>query len=279
VHGLLNLALTAEQAGFDAVWASKHICAPVEDALTDSLPWAMFSALGSRTRSVAIGVGLTDAADGDTPPLTAATLSALETLYPARVFVTLSQDVPHAHSNWLDEMLEALRGAARPSSGLPLLVAGTDEAAAQLAGELGDGWVTDARALGSTAIRSAFCRGAASVGKDWDALRVVAFQSVVVGGTAELDQAAAVSTLRGGCLEQLLHSVPRPRRWGKNLAVYEPFATWLVSDDPAVHVTGTCSLLARGATDVFIHTEQYDVRRVIDFYARRVLPALSGTAI
>jgi hypothetical protein len=49
---------------------------------------------------------------------------------------------------------------------------------------------------------------------------------------------------------------------------------WLVSPDPIEHVKGVQDLAARGATHVFIHTPQPDQRKVIDFYAKGVLPAL-----
>jgi hypothetical protein len=51
-----------------------------------------------------------------------------------------------------------------------------------------------------------------------------------------------------------------------------------VSDDPRVHIENVLKLRESGATDVFIHSGQYDQQRVIDFYSRNVLPEFSSHA-
>jgi hypothetical protein len=51
---------------------------------------------------------------------------------------------------------------------------------------------------------------------------------------------------------------------------------WPVGTDPAVHVAAIDKLFASGATIVNIHSGQADQKKVIDFYARSVLPRLGN---
>ena len=51
---------------------------------------------------------------------------------------------------------------------------------------------------------------------------------------------------------------------------------WTISPDPQAHIEAMRSLIAAGATHVFVHSAQDDQRRFIDFYGREVLPALRG---
>ena len=51
--------------------------------------------------------------------------------------------------------------------------------------------------------------------------------------------------------------------------------SWVVGREPAVHTRRLEELFAAGATQVYIHSAQPDQLRVIEFYGREVLPALS----
>ncbi len=50
-----------------------------------------------------------------------------------------------------------------------------------------------------------------------------------------------------------------------------------MSPEPAAHVQKIKELFASGATVVNIHSGEQDQQRVIDFYAREVLPQLKST--
>jgi alkanesulfonate monooxygenase SsuD/methylene tetrahydromethanopterin reductase-like flavin-dependent oxidoreductase (luciferase family) len=51
--------------------------------------------------------------------------------------------------------------------------------------------------------------------------------------------------------------------------------SWAIGRDPAVHIRRIEELFGAGATQVYVHSAQPDQLRVIQFYAREVLPALS----
>ena len=52
----------------------------------------------------------------------------------------------------------------------------------------------------------------------------------------------------------------------------EVYGDWQIGEDPDGHVQAIEKLLASGVTHVFVHSPQGDQKRVIDFYAREVLP-------
>jgi len=54
------------------------------------------------------------------------------------------------------------------------------------------------------------------------------------------------------------------------------YGDWQIGEDPAVHVQAIEKLLASGVTHVFVHSPQGNEKRIIDFYAREVLPRLRG---
>jgi hypothetical protein len=51
---------------------------------------------------------------------------------------------------------------------------------------------------------------------------------------------------------------------------------WPVGTDPAIHVAAIEKLFESGATVVNIHSGQADQKKVIDFYARAVLPKFAS---
>jgi hypothetical protein len=107
--------------------------------------------------------------------------------------------------------------------------------------------------------------------KDPNALPVLVQLDVVVGGTAELEEAAELSQYPPVGFAELLGDPDRLAR-DKRLARFDPFRTWLLGEDPEMHVQAIRSVVTAGATDLYIHSGQRDLRRVIRFYGQQVLP-------
>jgi alkanesulfonate monooxygenase SsuD/methylene tetrahydromethanopterin reductase-like flavin-dependent oxidoreductase (luciferase family) len=110
-------------------------------------------------------------------------------------------------------------------------------------------------------------------------MRVLVESYVVVGGAAEAEEAARLWRFIPIGFTELL-DIPDPReiqRLAEERATLdEVHRNSVVSEDPQVHIDAIQKQLQAGATDIFIHSGQSDQHRVIDFYARQVLPRLSG---
>ena len=58
----------------------------------------------------------------------------------------------------------------------------------------------------------------------------------------------------------------------QQISIAEVIKSWAVGTDPEVHIRKLQSLFASGATIVNVHSGHPDQERVIEFYARNVLP-------
>jgi TAT-translocated FGD2 family F420-dependent dehydrogenase len=306
---LIELGIAAEEAGFDAIWTSDHFHPWQNNQGHAGQAWITLAALGQRTGSIAIGTGVTCPLYRYPPAVVAQAFASLGVLYPGRVFLGVGSgealnEVPSG-GGWgdaaerakrLEEALRlirqlwagdwvnhqgrfyALRGARiydLPAQAVPIYVAGSGQRTARLAGELGDGWITDAASLGAREVRQAFDDGVRAAGKELAQRRILIESFVVVGGQAEAREAARYwRFVPIGFKELLDEADPRAiqRAAEQRLSLEQVYDTWVVGDDPAAHIRGIQKLVDRGATDVFIHSGQTDQRRVLKFYATHVLP-------
>ena len=309
VPELVELGVAAEQAGFDAVWTSDHFHPWQDNQGHAGQAWITLAALGQRTRSIVFGTGVTCPLYRYRPAVVAQAFASLGVLYPGRVFLGVGSgealnEVPSG-GGWADarervgRLEEALRLIRRlwmgdwvdspgpyypvrgariydiPPQPLPIYVAAGSRRTARLAGELGDGWITDAASLSEPDLKDAFGHGARAASKDAARLRVLIESFVVVGSQAEAREAATFWRFVPIGLKELLDE-PDPRAIQRaaeqRLPLEEVYGRWIVGTDPEHHVRGIQKLLDEGATDVFIHSGQADQRRVMDFYARHVVP-------
>jgi TAT-translocated FGD2 family F420-dependent dehydrogenase len=308
---LLELGAAAEQAGFEAVWASDHFHPWQDNQGHGGQAWITLAALGQRTSAIALGSGVTCPLFRYRPAVVAQAFASLGVLYPNRVFLGLGSgealnEVPPG-GGWadagerVDRLDEALRLIRRlwggdwvdfdgsfysvrgcriydlPAERVPIYVAASGRRTLQLAAELADGWITDATSLGDAELRDAFRQGLRAADKQDRSSRVLIESYVVVGGQAEAREAATYWRFVPIGLKELLDE-PDPRAIQhaaeQRLSVEQVYERWIVSQDPAAHIQGIQRLLDQGATDVFIHSGQADQRRVIEFYGSHVLPRL-----
>jgi G6PDH family F420-dependent oxidoreductase len=237
--------------------------------------------------------------------------ASLGVLYPGRVFLGLGSgealnEVPAGGGfgparERLDRLEEALRlirqlwtgdwtdhpGPYYPVQGariydlppqpVPIYLAASGRRSSRLAGELADGWITDAASLANQTFRDAHRQGCQAAGKDPASQRILIEHYVVVGGDAEARAAAQAWRFQPIGLSDLIDE-PDPRviqrAAEQKLSLEQVSGQWVVSADAEPHVEGIQRLFDQGATDVFVHTGQPDQRRAIDFYASQVLPKL-----
>jgi TAT-translocated FGD2 family F420-dependent dehydrogenase len=312
---LLELGLAAERAGFDELWTSDHFHPWQDNQGQSGQAWITLAALSQRTQTVPFGTGVTCPTFRYRPAIVAQAFSSLAVLSPGRVFLGIGSgealnEMPSG-GGWadvrerLDRMVEAVQlirqlwtgewvthagtyyqvDNARiydlPPQAIPIYIAASGKRAARIAGEIGDGWITDAASVGNPETREAFRAGARAAGKNPDRLRVLVESFVVVGGTPEAEEAARLWRFLPVGFTELLDE-PDPRTIQhvaeQKVSLADVYRNWTVGDDPRVHSDNIRKQFEAGATDVFIHTGQPDQDRVIDFYGRHVLPELRGRA-
>lgn len=307
---LVELAVAAEQAGFDAVWTSDHFM-PWQDNEGHAVQaTVLLGALTQRTRRIRIGTGVTCPIYRYHPAIVAQTFATLATFAPGRVFLGCGKgealnekaatgrwDGHAGRSDRWREAIETIRALwsghwvdhdgrhyrvngklyDAPPEPIPLYMAASGTKSIGMAGRFGDGWITSAKDAMSAEKRKAFADAVVASGRDPNDVPVIAETWVVVGGTREAEEAAT----RWRFIPQAFTTYftnPDPRAIQRDAAASIPlrsvYQDWAVSEDPAVHVAAIRRLLDGGTRQVFIHSGQQDQRRVIEFYGRQVLPQL-----
>lgn len=310
---LVESAVEAERAGFDSVWASDHFHPWQENQGHAANAWLTLAAIGQRTSNVMLGTAVTCPIYRNRPALVAQAFATLGVLYPYRVFlgvgtgeavnempagggwgpyreriVRLREAVTLIRRLW-DEDRVSHRGQAfpianakiydKPKTRVPIYIAASGPRSAFLAGEIGDGWMTGSGTLLEREdVVRAFRRGGAarSAAARGNEPEVLVEQYVFVGDEDEAYEAAPLWQF--GPVENLVRDMDDPREIQATAeaesSLDDVVKRWLVSRDPADHVSQLRKLFEAGATHVAIHSAQPDQRRLIDFYGREVLPAV-----
>lgn len=312
---LVEYAVAAEEAGFDGVWASDHFHPWQDNQGHCGHAWITLAAVGQLTKRIAIGTGVTCPIYRYHPPIVAQAFATLAALYPGRLFLgvgtgealnelpggggwgpyreraaRLREAITLIRRLWSGEWvtsqgpafpLENARLYTEPPVPVPIFVAASGRGSAHLAGELGDGWITNADAFPpEPGVAQAYRSGLALAGKDEREAHVLVELYVVVGDEAEALEAARLWQF-GPVMNQLLNLAdPRliQRRAEAMSAPGKTIASWVVSPDPTAHVNRIEELFRNGVTQVYIHVPQPNQRAVIDFYSREVLPAVGRSS-
>ena len=302
---LVAQARAAEEAGFQYVWASDHI-QPWQDNEGHSMfPWLTLALVGSNTSRVSFGTGVTCPTYRYHPATVAQAFASLAILNPGRVFLGLGtgerlneQATTNAFGNYTerhDRLVEAI-GLIRqlwsgsrisfagryfqtnalklydvPETPPPIFVAAGGPKSARLAGQYGDGWITQARDVTDPKLLAAFGAGAQTAHRDPGSLGKRAEMFAVVGDSAEAGRAAALWRFTAGAVDQ-----PNPveiQRAAESNPIDKVLANWTVGTDPATHIKAVQAVLDAGAVP-FLHFPQDDPVSAIQFYRTNVLPKL-----
>jgi alkanesulfonate monooxygenase SsuD/methylene tetrahydromethanopterin reductase-like flavin-dependent oxidoreductase (luciferase family) len=166
-----------------------------------------------------------------------------------------------------------------PPQPVPLLTAANGRKSMRLAGQYGDGLVTDPETWKKH--KAEWQDGARVAGKNPDEMPVLVEQYVVVGSADEARKAAELWRF-GPKAFKTLYNVRDPaeiqRRAAAGTSIEEVVKGWPISTDPGPHLERIHELQESGVSIVNIHAGQPDQRRVLDFYATRVLPKLAQPA-
>jgi G6PDH family F420-dependent oxidoreductase len=320
----VDAAVRAELAGFDSVWASDHFHPFQENQGHAGNAWLTLAAIGQRTTRVTLGTAVTCPIYRNRPALVAQAFATLGDLYPGRVFLGTGtgeavNELP-AGGGWgpYNERFARLREAVtlirrlwtqdwvthdgpafpiananiydKPAEPIPIYIAASGPRSATLAGEIGDGWITDAGTLlASDRVAQAF-RGASNVADAENmpsaeippsmeilpSPEILVEQYVFVGDRAAAYKAAPIWQFAP--VEGRIRAMDDPREIQTfaeaEVSLDQVVEPWLVSEDPRAHVDQINRLVEAGATQVAVHSVQPDQDRLIDFYGQHVLPAL-----
>src|SRR5262249_19197012 len=232
-------ARAAEEAGFQYVWASDHI-QPWQDNEGHSMfPWLTLALVGNSTSHISFGTGVTCPTYRYHPATVAQAFASLAILSPGRVFLGLGtgerlneQATTNAFGNYTerhDRLVEAI-GLIRqlwsgsrisfaghyfqtnalklydvPATPPPIFVAASGPKSATLAGQYGDGWITQAHDVTNSKLLAAFTAGAQTAGRDPASLGKRAEMFAVVGDNGQAARAATLWRFTAPAVDQ-----PRP---------------------------------------------------------------------
>lgn len=308
VPELVNIGGWAKQAGFDLLATSDHLQPWQANEGHCGEAWVTLAAAGERTNPAWIGTTVTCPTLRYNPAVVAEAFASLSLLYPGRVFLgvgsgeALNEEAatglwPKWPERW-ERLIEAI-GIIRalwngeqlahqgkyynvearlydpPPQPIPLLTAANGKKSMRLAGQHGDGLITDP--LTWKQYKSEWEGGARDAGKNPADMPVLVEQFVVVGDKDEAQRAAEFWRFIPKAFKKY-YNVAGPaeiqQQADSQVPLEQIISEWPVGTDPAIHVEAISKLFDSGATIVNIHSGQPDQKKVIEFYASSVLPKL-----
>jgi F420-dependent hydroxymycolic acid dehydrogenase len=308
---LVQLGIAAEQAGFDLISTSDHFQPWQDNEGHSGLAWETLAALGQRTQRILMGTMVTCPTYRYRPAIVAEAFATLSLLNPGRIFLGVGtgealNEIPSG-GGWgpyaeraerLKEAVMILRGLwsgqpfsyagdhyqikqARlydaPPHPVPIYIAGYGPKSMQLAGEYGDGLITQAKLATKPDGLAPYHEAARQVKKDPRTMPVFVEQMVVVGNRQEAQRWAELWRFMPKSFNTYVTD-PDPRsirqRAEREVPIEQVYEKWPISENPDDHIQGIRKLVESGVTHVMIHSPQGDQARVIDFYGKQVLPRL-----
>lgn len=306
---LADLGVAAEEAGFDAIATSDHFMPWQDNQGHAGLAWVTLAVLGQRTTHLRMCTAVTCPTYRYNPAVVAEAFATLSLFFPGRITLGLGTgealneiptgggwgDYTERHDRlaeavdiirqlWTGEWVDYdgryyhIKHAKlydKPAQPIPIYIASEGLHSARLAGRYGDGWITHKKTLDQREMRSAFEEGARADGKDPATLPIALEHYVVYGDEAEAARWAKLWRFLG---DPKLVLDPSPvdieRTAEQTVPLEQVYSQWPVSTDPEVHIAAMRKLLEAGASQIYVHSPQGDLRKVIEFYGREVLPVV-----
>lgn len=306
VPQLVEIGAHASRSGFQLLATSDHFQPWQANQGHSGEAWVTLGALGAQAARSWMGTTVTCPTLRYNPAVVAEAFATLGNLYPGRVFLGVGsgealneQAATGAWPKWperWERLVEAI-GVVRqlwtgqqvshrgkyytvdaklydpPAQPIPLLTAANGKKSMRLAGQHGDGLITDPASWQQH--KSEWQEGARSAGKNPADMPVLVEHYVVVGDEAEAKHAAELWRF-GPKAFKTYYNIPDPTRIQQRAEAEIPLdqviKSWAVGTDPQIHIAAIQKLFDSGATIVNVHSGQPDQKKVIDFYAGHVLP-------
>jgi TAT-translocated FGD2 family F420-dependent dehydrogenase len=312
VQDIVRIGKTASASGFDVLSTSDHFQPWQANEGHAGSAWVTMAALGHQAPRSWMGTTVTCPTIRYNPAVVAEAFASLSLLYPGRVFLGVGSGEalneaaatgiwPKWQERW-DRLIEAMtiiralwtgqpvshkgqfytvdaRLYDPPAQPIPLLTAANGRKSMKLAGQYGDGLITDP--LTWKQHKSEWESSARAAGKDPADMPVLVEQYVVVGDRTEAQRAAELWRFGPKAFKSYF-DVTDPAEIERKADAEVPIDTvlesWAVGTDPDTHISKVKALFASGASIVNIHTGQQNQKRVIDFYGSHVIPAVRKPA-
>jgi TAT-translocated FGD2 family F420-dependent dehydrogenase len=312
VPALVRLGGLASRAGFDVLATSDHFQPWQANEGHAGLAWVTMAALGAHASSSWMGTTVTCPTLRYNPAVVAEAFASLSLLYPGRIFLGVGsgealneQAATGAWPKWQerwDRLIEALaiirqlwsgqqvshKGKYyaveaklydKPAQPIPVLTAANGRKSMRLAGQYGDGLITDP--LTWKQHKAEWEIAARNAGKDPSEMPVLVEQFVVVGDDAAAQQPAELWRFIPKAFKSY-YNVADPaeiqRRAESEISLEQVIKQWPIGADPARHIAAIHELFESGVSIVNVHAGQMDQERVIEFYARHVLSKIGQPA-
>ncbi|MBV8893667.1 MAG: TIGR03557 family F420-dependent LLM class oxidoreductase [Acidobacteria bacterium] len=306
VPELVQFGADASQAGFGALAYSDHLQPWQANEGHAGQAWVTLSAVGSQALSSWIGTMVTCPTIRYNPAVVAEAFASLSLLYPGRVFLGVGSGEavneeaatgywPPWSERWgrLIEAISIIRALWSgeqvqfqgqyytvnaklydpPAQPIPLLTAANGMKSMRLAGQYGDGLITDPKTWQQ--YKTEWQEGANAAGKDPGQMPVMVQQYVVVGDQSDAQQAAELWRFLPKAFTTY-YNIPSPveieQLADQQVPLSQVIAQWVVGTDPSVHINAINELFNSGVSVVEIVSGQPDQQRVIGFYGDNVLP-------
>jgi coenzyme F420-dependent glucose-6-phosphate dehydrogenase len=316
---LLDFSIHAEACGFDSVVVSDHYQPWRHTDGHAPYSFAWLAALGERTSKVRLGTSVVTPTFRYHPAIVAQAMGTLDQLSPGRVFLGVGtgesmNEIPVLGIQWpaFKERFGRLREAVeimqrlwtedhvtfdgdyyhtrdatvydKPTSRMPLYVAGAGGQAARFAGRVADGFICTsgkARELYTETLLPGLLEGANRAGRDPNSIEKMIEMKV----SFDTDRQRALEDTRIWAALALPPEakvgVEDPRemeRLAAELPIEKAASRWIVSSDPDEQVEAIKPYLEMGFTHLVFHAPGPDQKRFLELYGEQVLPRLRALA-
>ncbi len=306
VPELIETGAMASHSGFQLLATSDHLQPWQANEAHSGEAWVTLGAMGARAAGAWMGTSVTCPTIRYNPAVVAEAFATLSHIYPGRIFLGVGSgealNEQAATGNWpawqerWDRLIEAISVIRQlwtgetvshhgtfysvdaklfdpPALPIPLFTAANGRRSMRLAGQHGDGLITDP--LTWKKFRAEWENGAREAGKDPTAMPVMIEHFVVVGDETDALLAAEQWRFIPNAFKGYFN-VRDPaeiqRRAEADVQLDELIKQWPATTDPAEHIEAIRKLFDSGVSIVNIHSGQRDQAKVIEFYASKVLP-------
>jgi len=311
---LADLAVLAEEAGFDSVFISDHFQPWMHEGghAPAALPW--LGAVGARTTRVLLGTSVLTPVFRYHPAVIAQAFATLGMMFPNRIIlgvgtgealneVTLGLDWPEPpvrfrrmkesialmRDLWTNDRVNfdgefwQLKDATiydRPETPVPVYIGGSGPAATRLAGRIADGFITTSGkdpALYTDTLLPALAEGLDKASRPADAVDTLIEVKVSLAPTREeaLAKTRFWAPLALSQEEKMgIHDPIEMQRRGDALPIERAASRFIVSTDPEEHVQQISRYVGLGFRHLVFHDPGADQESFLRVYGEEILPRL-----
>lgn len=311
---LLDLAVRAEEVGFDSVFLSDHLQPWMHDGghAPAALPW--LGSAGERTERVLLGTSVLTPTFRYHPGVVAQAFGTLGAMYPGRMvlgvgtgealneatlglpwpepperFQRMKEAITLIRALWSEDRVSfdgtyySTSNATiydRPETPIPIYIGASGPAATRLAGRIGDGWITTSgkdRALYTESLLPAFEDGITRGDRARDEVDTVIELKVSLRPdlTAARENTRFWAPLALSPAEKMGIDDPlEMQRRADALPIERAASRFIVSDDVEEHITAIADYLGLGFRHLVFHDPGHDQEEFLQIYGTEVLPRL-----